>query len=125
MLVVRAAEGDSMADSFAERWARKEREYGFEVVAAKMVPCGSVLLPDSAGPCVTFDRAARPLPIWEVFVSRADWSSAERRRLRDYRMIGSDGAGNPICVEQATGSVVLFDHEDRFSYSAICEQQCR
>ena len=29
-------------------------------------------------------------------------------------MIGSDGAGNPICVEQGTGAVVLLDHEDRF-----------
>ena len=29
-------------------------------------------------------------------------------------MIGSDGAGNPICVEEGFGVVVLLDHEDRF-----------
>ena len=29
-------------------------------------------------------------------------------------MIGSDGAGNPICVEQTTEAVVLIDHEDWF-----------
>jgi hypothetical protein len=29
-------------------------------------------------------------------------------------MIGSDGAGNPICVEKGTGAVVLLDHEDWF-----------
>jgi len=29
-------------------------------------------------------------------------------------MIGSDGSGNPICVEQTSGVVVLLDHEDWF-----------
>jgi hypothetical protein len=29
-------------------------------------------------------------------------------------MIGADGAGNPICLEQSTGTVVLLDHEDHF-----------
>ena len=29
-------------------------------------------------------------------------------------MIGSDGAGNPICLESTTGAVVLLDHEDWF-----------
>jgi hypothetical protein len=29
-------------------------------------------------------------------------------------MIGSDGAGNPICVEQGTGEIMLLDHEDWF-----------
>jgi SUKH-4 immunity protein len=65
-------------------------------------------------PCVTFDKAARPVPIWEVFASPGDWSPAERERLMAYRMIGADGAGNPICVEQGSGAVVLLDHEDWF-----------
>lgn len=30
------------------------------------------------------------------------------------QMIGSDGAGNPLCVEAPSGAVVLLDHEDRF-----------
>jgi hypothetical protein len=29
-------------------------------------------------------------------------------------MIGSDGAGNPICVEQSTGTVIMLEHEDWF-----------
>ena len=29
-------------------------------------------------------------------------------------MIGSDGAGNPICIEQGSGAIVLLDHEDLF-----------
>jgi hypothetical protein len=103
-----------LEESFAERWARKERECGFESCPAKMITCGLGLLPDSAAPFVTFDRAARPVPIWEVFGATADWSPADRERLARYRMIGADGAGNPICLEQATGQVVLLDHEDRF-----------
>jgi len=39
---------------------------------------------------------------------------AERDRVAPYRTIGSDGAGNPLCVEHLTGAVVMLDHEDRF-----------
>jgi hypothetical protein len=99
---------------FEERWARKERECGFEGLATEMVACGPDVLPTDAAPDVNFDRAARPVPIWEVFGPRADWPPADRERLDPYRMIGSDGCGNPICLVQATGSVVLLDHEDRF-----------
>ena len=103
-----------MGESFAERWSRKEHDCGFGVVASKMVACGSDVLPDSAAPCVTFREAACPLPIWEVFASPSDWSPADHERLAPYRMIGSDGAGNPICVEQGTRAVVMLDHEDWF-----------
>jgi hypothetical protein len=103
-----------MAESFAERWARKERDCGFEAIASTIVACGSNDVPASAAPCVSFKEAARPVPIWEVFASPSDWSATHRVRLRPYRMIGSDGAGNPICVEQGTGAVVLLDHEDWF-----------
>ena len=103
-----------MAESFAERWSRKERDCGFKSLAATMVACGTDVLPAEAAPCLTFDQAAQPAPIWEVFGSPPQWSAVERERLAPYRMIGSDGAGNPICIEQATGAVVLLDHEDRF-----------
>jgi hypothetical protein len=101
-----------MGESFADRWGRKERDCGFGDIASKMVVCGSDVLPDSAAPCVTFEEAARP--VWEVFASTSDISPADRERLAHYRMIGFDGAGNPICVEQGTGAVVLLDHEDWF-----------
>ena len=65
-------------------------------------------------PFLPFDLAALPVPIWEMFGSSADWSPADRDRLAPYLMIGSDGAGNPICLEQVTGQVILLDHEDRF-----------
>jgi len=103
-----------MAEKFAERWSRKECDCGFEAVASKMIACGPDVLPAVAAPCLTFDRADRPRPIWEVFGIPSQWSQAEREHLAPYRVIGSDGAGNPICVEQGTGAVVLLDHEDRF-----------
>jgi hypothetical protein len=103
-----------MARSFAERWARKERELGMAAIAAKMVRCGSDYLPDSAAPCLTFDRASKPAAIWTVFGSPVEWSAIERKRLAKYKMIGSDGAANPICIEEPTGTVLLLDHENRF-----------
>ena len=103
-----------MEDSFTDRWNRKWAACGFEDIGTEMVACGTDVLPDAAAPSLSFDRAARPVPIWQVFGIPSHWSAAERERLAPYRMIGSDGAGNPICVESGTGSVVLLDHEDRF-----------
>lgn len=102
-----------MLDPFADRWNRKWSACGYEDVGIEMVGCGSDVLPDSAAPCLTFDRAATPVPIWKVFGIPSQWSEAERERLAPYRVIGSDGAGNPICVEEGS-VVVLLDHEDRF-----------
>ena len=103
-----------MGGPFADRWNRKWAACGFEDIGTEMIACGSDVLPDAAAPCLSFDRASRPVPIWEVFGIPSQWSQAERERLAPYRMIGSDGAGNPICVEQGIGSVVLLDHENRF-----------
>jgi hypothetical protein len=103
-----------MTESFTERWGRKEHQCGFADIASTMVQCGQTVLPYSAAPCVSFKEASRPLAIWEVFGSPANWSPMEREHLAPYRMIGSDGAGNPICVEQVSGAVLLLDHEDWF-----------
>jgi SUKH-4 immunity protein len=103
-----------MVESFAERWRRKELACGFGDIASKIVVCGPDVLPDSAAPCVSFQEAARPVPVWKAFGPASAWSPEERERFESYRMIGSDGAGNPICVEQSTGAVVLLDHSDRF-----------
>lgn len=79
-----------------------------------MVVCGADVLPNEAAPFLTFHQASQPAPIWEVFGIPSEWSPAERERLAPYRIIGSDGAGNPICIEHGANSVVLLDHEDRF-----------
>ena len=99
-----------MSESFADRWARKWEACGFEGAGIEMVTCGSAVLPGSAAPCLSFDRAEKPVALWQVFGLK--WTPEDRERLAPVLVIGSDGAGNPICVE--AGKVVLFDHEDRF-----------
>jgi hypothetical protein len=79
-----------------------------------MVALGDAVLPESAAPCLGFAQAADPKPVYEVFGAPFDWSAQDRERLGPYLMIGSDGAGNPICLEQVSGRVLLLDHEDRF-----------
>ena len=113
-----------MSEAFADRWSRKWAACGFgevypdddedESIGTEFVSCGGAVLPTEAAPYLTFDRAARPAPIWEVFGIPSQWPPAERERLAPFRVIGSDGSGNPICVEQPGGAVVLLDHEDRF-----------
>jgi hypothetical protein len=46
----------------------------------------------------------------EVF-SPNQWQPGEKVGLEHYLMIGSDGAGNPLCIDQRDGTVVLLDHE--------------
>lgn len=103
-----------MGESYADRWKRKERELGWADTEIEMVGAGEWVLPRDAAPCLAFRDAARPRPIWEVFGIPAQWSAEEREQLAPYRVIGSDGAGNPICVEAASGVVWLLDHEDQF-----------
>jgi hypothetical protein len=41
-------------------------------------------------------------------------------KFRRYRVIGSDGAGNPIAIdEQRAGEVVCLDHEDKFARTFV------
>jgi hypothetical protein len=103
-----------MSESFAQRWAHKERECGLAARASEMVACGVWMLPRDAAPCLTFDRAAQPSRVWEAYATPSAWSATDRMRLEPYRMIGSDGADNPLCVEQGSGAVWLLDHEDWF-----------
>jgi SUKH-4 immunity protein of toxin-antitoxin system len=103
-----------MIEAFAERWRRKQLDSGFGEMASNMVACGEDVLPDACAPFVSFKEAVRPRPIYEVYGSPFDWSSVDRERLAEYRMIGSDGAGNLICIEKRTSVVVLLDHEDWF-----------
>lgn len=103
-----------MAESFADRWARKEHECGLDTIAATMVPCGDDVLPDSTAPRLTFRQAARPVPVWEAYADSADWTQLDRELLAAYRVIGSDGSGNPICVDERSGAVVVLDPDYRF-----------
>jgi hypothetical protein len=75
-------------------------------------------LPESAAPFLSFKDVAKGLlRIWQVYGTATPqfWKDEDRLRLQSFCVIGSDGAGNPICLdEQNKGCVVLLDHEDNF-----------
>lgn len=104
----------AMADSFAERWAAKERTLGEDVIASPMVACGTATLPAHAGPYLNFKNAATPRSVWDVFHLSKRRYGAHHERLSRYMVIGSDGAGNPICLRGDSGAVVMVDHENLF-----------
>ena len=102
------------ASSFKKRWAAKERALGFENIAAKLVACGDADLPNEAAPCLSFKDAELMPAIWEVLGPADPWTAKDKNRLEKYRIIGADGAGNPMCVETGSGEIWLLDHEDQF-----------
>jgi hypothetical protein len=103
-----------VATSFPDRRAEKETQLGFDEIASPLIPIGESFLPSSAAPCVDFSQASAPSPVYDVFGGPSDWTESDRRRLESFLMIGSDGAGNPICIEAGSGQIWLLDHEDRF-----------
>jgi hypothetical protein len=105
-----------MSETFADRWAIKERDCGLAAIASEMVACGEWTLPRDAAPCLTFDRVGQMPLVSEAYGIPSHWSDADRTRLAPYRMIGFDGAGNPLCLEQGSGAIWLLDHEDRFRH---------
>lgn len=72
-------------------------------------------LPGSCAPCLSFDDIARgPLPLASHY-GPGQFSSADSTFLAKFYVIGSDGAGNPLCVDTSRdGEVVMLDHEDGF-----------
>jgi hypothetical protein len=75
-------------------------------------------LPESCAPCLTFDEVALGLRrIWDVFAP-GQWKPEEKDGLEHFGLIGSDGAGNPICLDERRGQVVLVDHEVLFDRHA-------
>ncbi len=102
--------------SFSERWAQKERDLGYDAAFAReMVEYDGQVLPAEAAPFLTFDRFAKQPRIWEVFSPGGQWPQAAKERLAAYRMIGSDGEGSPICIDETTGAVWWLDHEVAFT----------
>src|SRR5262245_16764160 len=65
-----------------------------------MVACGEDVLPEEAAPTLSFEAAARPLPIDEVFRD-PDGSSAELERLAGYRMIDPTGPATRSALSKA------------------------
>jgi|ERR1043166_984069 hypothetical protein len=68
-------------------------------------------LPKSCAPCLTFEEVGKGLPrIWELY-SPTEWNAEEKRPVEHYLMIGGDGCGSPVCVDERDGRVVVVDHE--------------
>jgi hypothetical protein len=99
--------------SFAERWQQKQRDLGLEEVSDGLVVNGTWVLPASAAPFLTFAELSQMPRVQDVF-NLEGWPEEELAKLEPYRMIGSDGAGNPICVERETGLIWLLDHDVLF-----------
>jgi len=72
-------------------------------------------LPESAAPFLSFGDLAKGCPrIFETWGRWQDWSEDDRARLLPFRCIGSDGSGNPICINEHDRTVVLLDHDSLF-----------
>jgi hypothetical protein len=113
---------------FVQQWLQKELEGGFVATSDVLIHYSGETsfldletrefliqagLPCSAAPCLGFE-AAKTLPrIWELY-SPGQWKDEEKLPLSAYRVLGTDGAGNPICLDEKTDEVFLLDHEDGF-----------
>src|SRR4051812_22043383 len=102
-------------DSFEGRWIARQHDCGLaEIGPPTFLACGDAVLPSEAAPFLTFEEAQKMPRLWEVFGPNGSWSVDDKKRVSGYRMIGSDGSGNPFCVEEGTGSAWMLDHEDYF-----------
>jgi hypothetical protein len=67
-------------------------------------------LPEDAAPFLTFDAPESP----ELPTVADDWNLP--KEFQRYRVIGSDGSGNPIALDEGQdGEVVYLDHENQFA----------
>ena len=65
-------------------------------------------LPKSAAPCLDFEDVESLPRLCTVY-------GLKKRTLKQYCILGYDGAGNPLCIdEDNAGRIVLLDHEDNF-----------
>jgi hypothetical protein len=72
-------------------------------------------LPRSCAPFLSFDAVSKgPLRLIEYYGSH-QFHPNDSVRLGSYYVLGSDGAGNPLCLDSSrNGEVVMLDHEDHF-----------
>jgi hypothetical protein len=100
--------------SFAERWTAKERILGLAELGTEFIDCGEAVLPNAAAPCINFDCASSMPTLWKIFGHLDIRLAKDKKRLEGYLVLGFDGAGNPICVEEVSRAIWLLDHEDQF-----------
>ncbi|MHC2068091.1 SUKH-4 family immunity protein [Bremerella sp. T1] len=108
------------AAEFRERWYAAEdaeplKSFSAEALAGVHLPKAAKTflkeagLPESAAPFLDFRVPERgPLPS-----VAEDWHLEDA--YRRYRVIGSNGSGDPICLDEAMdGAVVYLNHDARF-----------
>jgi len=72
-------------------------------------------LPRSCAPFLSFDDVARgPLSLVARYGAH-QFPPEDSARLAPFYVLGSDSAGNPLCLDSAhSGEIVMLDHEDGF-----------
>ena len=106
-----------------------KRKWGSDLVRLKRKAVSGVLVPNDviefltiaalpvdAAPFLSFDELRKgPKHIYEIWGRPDDYPDDAKKRLSPYLVIGSDGAGNPICLDTNNDcQVVHLDHEDLF-----------
>jgi hypothetical protein len=99
---------------FAERWAAKARSLPEHAGLVPMVACGGVSLPHYAPPSLAFDDAPMHRSVWDLYELSSRRFGEAKERLSRLVVIGSDGAGNPLCMHANRGEVIMLDHENLF-----------
>lgn len=104
-------------DDFVARWGKdcrlirfqKKTLSGLAIADTDKVFLTSAGLPKSAAPFLEFE-----LPESGLVPTVADtWKQPDS--LRRFRVIGFDGSGNPIAIdENCHGEIVVLDHENKF-----------
>lgn len=72
-------------------------------------------LPRSCAPFLSFEAVAQgPLPLVEHYGAN-QFCPSDSSRLAQFYVLGSDGAGNPLCLDCSRGGeIVRLDHDDHF-----------
>ena len=85
----------------------------FPVAAARfLVDAG---LPGSCAPFLSFELVANGPQSLVQYYGLHQFHPPDVLRLASLYVIGSDGAGNPLCLDSARdGEIVMLDHEDGF-----------
>jgi hypothetical protein len=69
--------------------------------------------PKSAAPCLSFEWTIYKGKFCNIADAYPEW--ADHNSAKNHWIIGSDGAGNPICVDVSENDkITLHDHEQRF-----------
>lgn len=110
-------------DEFKKRWG--ESLFQFNENQISQIPLSekdrsfllNAGLPEAAAPFLSFDYFSKDLKrIYELWGNPSDYSDEEKRRLKPYFVIGSDGAGNPIAIDTLNDCRIMhLDHDDWFN----------